>query len=204
MAVPVAFRMVEERRGTSVSRRLFAAVRPPDDVVAQIDAEVGAGLADLGRNARLVPPEAWHVTLAFYAKVEDDDLDRLRLSLAMAGGRVEPFVFEFAGLGAFPVARRARVVWVGVADGAGRLAELATTIEAESAKRGFPGEDREFSAHMTVARLREPADVSGPVAVLGQAASAGPVEVREIVLYESRTHRSGATYDVVDTFPLRT
>lgn len=170
----------------------------------RLDAGVGPHLGRLGRAARLIPPGDWHVTLAFYAKVEDDDLDRLRLSLAMAGGRVSPFEFEFSGMGAFPIARRARVVWIGVGDGAGRLAELATTIEAEAAKRGFPGEDREFSAHMTVARLREPADVSDPIAEVAAAIAAEPVEVREVVLFESRTHRSGATYDVVDTFPLRT
>lgn len=187
-----------------MSRRLFAAVRPSDDAVSRLEAGVGPGLGHLGRGARLIAPEDWHVTLAFYPKVVDDDLDRLRLSLAMAGGRVRPFEFEFTGMGAFPIARRARVVWVGVGNGAGRLAELATTIEAEAAKRGFPGEDREFNAHMTVARLREPADVSDAVAATAAAIVPEPVHVGEVVLYESRTHRSGATYDVVDTFPLRT
>lgn len=187
-----------------MSRRLFVAVRPPDVVVAGLDASLAPRLGALPGGARPIPAADWHVTLAFFAKVDDDDVDRLRLSLAMAGGRVVPFDFELSGLGAFPIARRARVVWVGVGHGGDRLAELATAIEAETAKRGFPGEDREFSAHMTVARLGEPADVSGFVGEVGAAVSSPPVEVREVVLFESRTHRSGATYDVVDTFPLRT
>jgi len=187
-----------------VGRRLFVAVRPPEEVVAGLEAVVAPRLGELGRGVRPVPAADWHITLAFFAKVADDDLDRLRLSLAMAGGRIVPFDFEFAGLGAFPIARRARVVWVGAGHGADRLAELATAIEAETAKRGFPGEDREFNAHMTVARLGEPADVSGFVSELAPSVSSPPVPVDEVVLYESRTHRSGATYDVVDTFPLRT
>lgn len=187
-----------------MSRRLFAAVRPPEGVAEHMEAILGPGLRALPGAVRTVPVVDWHITLAFFGKVEDGDLDQLRLSLAMAGGRVVPFEFDLGGLGAFPVPRRARVVWVGVGHGADRLAELATAIEAETAKRGFPGEDREFNAHMTVARLGEPADVSGFVSdAAGQAASA-PVGVREVILYESRTRRSGASYEVVDTFPLRT
>lgn len=170
----------------------------------RIHAELGPGIGALGRGVRAIPLADWHITLAFFAKVDDDDVDRLRLSLAMAGGRVVPFEFEFAGAGAFPLPRRARVVWVGVGHGSARLAELATAIEAETAKRGFPGEDREFSAHMTVARFGEPADVSDFVSEAGAQVVSAPVRVGEIVLYESRTRRSGATYDVVDTFPLRT
>lgn len=187
-----------------MSRRLFVAVRPPDEVVAAVESVVAPGVGALGSGVRPIPAADWHITLAFFAKVDDDDIDRLRLALAMAGGRVVPFDFELAGLGAFPIARRARVVWVGVGHGGDRLAELATAIEAETAKRGFPGEDREFSAHMTVARLGEPADVSGLVGEVSGAVSSPPVDVHEVVLYESRTRRSGATYDVVDTFPLRT
>lgn len=186
------------------NRRLFVAVRPSEEVVARLDADLDTGVGALGRGVRAIPADDWHVTLAFFAKVDDDDVDRLRLALAMAGGRVVPFEFEFAGAGAFPLPRRARVLWVGVGHGSDRLAELATTIEAETAKRGFPGEDREFSAHMTVARFREPADVSDFVSEVGARIASAAVRVDELVLYESRTRRSGATYDVVDTFPLRT
>src|SRR5262249_61451644 len=57
------------------------------------------------------------------------------------------------GLGAFPAARIARVIWAGVVDGAS-LAALASDVEAALSTLGFSPEARAFRPHVTLGRVR--------------------------------------------------
>jgi len=182
-------------------KRLFVAVRPAEDVLAAVDTCIGA--RPVLDGLRWLPTANWHITLGFFGAVAEEDVEQLRFSLALGSGRVEPFEFNFRGVGAFPSPRRGRVVWVGVDGGSDRLAALATAIDGETSKRGFATEDREFRPHMTVARMKHPADVARVLESIGRV-EAGPVAVAETILYESVTDSTGARYDVVDTFPLRT
>lgn len=151
---------------------------------------------------RWLDPTAWHLTLQFLGDVEEGLIDEIRVACAFACGRVRPFPITFEGFGAFPHPRRARVVWVGVQDSGGSMATLATAVQDKMAKVGFGHDQREYRPHLTVARLWEPSDVSGIVAEM----SVGPVrmEVSEAVLMRSDLLVAGASYEVVDSFPLQT
>jgi 2'-5' RNA ligase len=146
---------------------MFAAVVPPPEVVEHLDA-----FLDIRRAAgafRWVTAEHLHVTVAFLAAVPDRKLDDLVERLARAAARRGAFPAAVAGGGAFPDASRARVLWAGLdLDDHGRteLTRLATGARAAANRAGVPVDGQRFRAHVTLARLGRPEEVSSWVRLL--------------------------------------
>ena len=153
------------------------------------------------RGVRWVPEENLHLTLKFLGGVEPERISRL---IAEASSKLEglaPFDVVLGGLGAFPNARRARVVWLGVRAGGAQLAQLARKLDTAAARIGVERERRPYRTHLTLGRLRQPA----PVALSGIPCPDGlPFSVEEVVLYESRLSSAGAQYIPLARLRLRT
>ncbi|MFP3914140.1 MAG: RNA 2',3'-cyclic phosphodiesterase [Actinomycetota bacterium] len=135
--------------------RVFAAVRPPPEVVAALDER----LAALPIPGRPVPPPNWHVTLRFVGHVEEVAYQRWLAELDSAD-LPSPFRLSLSKLGAFPRPARATVLWVGV-EGDGRLERLAEAVDEAADGAGLGREERPFWPHLTISRVRPPADVRG-------------------------------------------
>lgn len=145
--------------------RLFAAVVPPPDVLAELvdaTAPLRAALPDL----RWADAPRMHLTLAFYGEVADATAGRLMERLARVAGRRAAMDLGFAGGGAFPNARRARVLWVGVEGDRDRLRRLADSAAAAGRRLGIADRPRAYRPHLTLARLRVPTDVRAHVETL--------------------------------------
>ncbi|HEX2066725.1 MAG TPA: RNA 2',3'-cyclic phosphodiesterase [Candidatus Thermoplasmatota archaeon] len=106
-------------------------------------------------GARAVPPRKMHVTLRFLGEVEDPSPVVAALGDALADAPAVHGVLR--GAGGFPDLRRARVAWAGV-EAAG-LGEVAQRVRAATRSFGQP-EGRPFVAHLTLARLPRPRDLS--------------------------------------------
>src|SRR5438105_7084908 len=118
--------------------RLFFALQLPDDVKQRL---------------RTVAPrvEHLHFTLAFLGETERVD------DAAAAGEAVrELAAFELAigGAGAFPSPARPRVLWLGAMAGAPQLCAVADKLRGALRERDFPLEDRPFTPHLTLARVK--------------------------------------------------
>lgn len=173
---------------------MFVALVPPTDAIEDLDAfleprrESGA--------FRWALPEQFHVTLAFLAAVEDRHLDELVERLERAARRRTAFETRIAGGGAFPNAGRARVVWAGLdldEQGTTELDRLATGARAAATRTGIQVDGRRFRAHITLARLGRPAEVSNWVRLLdaysGPAWTADRIELIASHLGEGLGHR---------------
>jgi RNA 2',3'-cyclic 3'-phosphodiesterase len=134
--------------------RLFAALPVP--------AELLETLAALQRALdRRFPPRAvrWtrrdqlHLTLRFYGNAPADQAPALVEALQRACAGTAPLELELAGVGAFPSARRPRVIWAGLRGETVRLLELERRIELATAKFGDHQEKREFQPHLTLGRI---------------------------------------------------
>jgi 2'-5' RNA ligase len=147
--------------------RLFVAIAPPPAVLDELDALVGPFRASR-RELRWTDREAWHVTLAFLGEVDESAADRLLPRLERAARRHHSVPLAFRGAGAFPVARRANVLWSGLSGDRRALARLAESVAAGASRAGAPPPDkgRRFQPHLTLARCRAPADVTELVAAL--------------------------------------
>jgi RNA 2',3'-cyclic 3'-phosphodiesterase len=183
--------------------RLFVAIAPPPAVLDELESGVEplrAAWPALRWNGR----QAWHVTLAFLGEVGDGAAAALGPRLARAAARHPSLSLSFAGAGAFPSPGRARVLWTGIGGDRRALGELAMSVTAGARRAGAPPPDegRKFRPHVTLARCRAPADVTGLVESLagfaGRSWTAGEIHL-------IRSHLGGAAprYETAGTWPLR-
>jgi 2'-5' RNA ligase len=143
-----------------------------------------------------------HLTLKFVGDVEEADLPDLVEAVRRAASRCGPFTFETRGVGAFPSPRRPRVVWVGVAP-VEALFDLQDGVERELAAVGVPREERRWSPHITVGRIRdaeEPGDLEMVLAALR--CPEETVVVREVLVLRSVLSPSGAIHEPIARVPL--
>lgn len=179
--------------------RCFLAIELPSPARDTL-VEAQAGLREaLDPGVRWTDPGALHLTLKFCGEIPEDRLPELARRCLPRTLRVEPFDVKIAGLGAFPTAREARVLWAGVAEGSAPLARLARGLDAAAARVGVERERRPYRAHLTLGRLREPR----PVAI---ERLAPPKEIAfraaEVVLFSSRLSPRGAQHTALVRLPL--
>jgi len=177
--------------------RLFIAIELP--------AELKQALARLHCDlpgARWVPAAQIHLTLAFLGEVEEASAWRLNTELARI--HLPAFTLTMTGLGSFPHRQRPRVLWVGLAPEE-HLANLVAAVHSAIRDCGLPLEERPFSAHITLARLRFPAPREAG-AFLDQTLPPHlpPLPVHEFILFESRLSPHGVEHLPLTSFPLAT
>lgn len=97
-----------------------------------------------------------HLTLRFLGEIPQATVDRVKE--AMQGLQFSPFEVEFSGLGAFPSLNRINVVWVGMKQGHEQLNEIFHQLEPKFRQIGLPPDDKGFSPHLTIARVRSGAN----------------------------------------------
>jgi len=185
--------------------RTFVAVELPETVRRRA-ADLTSRLALGSGRVKWVEPENLHVTLKFLGDVETTDLPEICSGVRAACGGINPFEMVLGGAGAFPRKESPRIVWLGLTDGAESMKRLYSAIDAELGQLGYRGEQRQFTPHVTLGRIRTPNPTEA--ADLGQrivkAASfeAGPAPVTEVVVFSSHLSRQGPRYEVVGRCPL--
>ncbi len=174
--------------------RAFVAVRISEPVLDAVASRVSA----LELRGRRTPREQWHLTLQFLGDAADPDA----VSAALDGIALPSGSAQIGGAGAFPDARRAQVLWLGLAEGSEVLARLAAAVAERLAALGHVPDPRPFRPHLTLARYRAPADVRPTLAAIGHAPIGPQWEVDAVTVYESRRHSSGAEYVARSTIPV--
>jgi RNA 2',3'-cyclic 3'-phosphodiesterase len=183
--------------------RLFFAVPVPGPSRAPLEAALPE-LESLLPGARLTAAGGWHLTLAFLGKVHPELAGEVVRVGEAAAAAVPAARLRLEGAGAFPSARRAGVLWAGVAGDVELLVRLAACLAAECKAAGLRFEERELVPHLTLARFAQPAPVpEAAVGLIAAAAAAGaPWQARELACYRSTLSPRGARYRVIREFPL--
>ena len=216
-----------EREAT---RRLFVAIELPESVREAlrnaIDLLRGNGLT---AGLRWVRPEGIHLTLTFLGATAEPRVPEIAAALRAALAGAPAFNLQPDGLGTFPEIRPGRresgrrglrVLWVGIAGDTAALSALAARVEGALAPLGYPEEGRPYSAHLTLARVRDDAD--GPAMesmydtlrpYLLKSARSAEVQpdlvpafpgfrAERVALMESKIAPGGAQYRAIETFAL--
>jgi RNA 2',3'-cyclic 3'-phosphodiesterase len=135
--------------------RLFMAIPVPPAVRGEIAAAQRElqPLAPRGA-ARWTKPEQLHLTLKFLGGVPAALIEGLEESVQKACAGRPALRLNAAGIGFFPNARSPRVIWAGIRDEAGRLADLQKAIE--NSVRPFAAEPgaEHFVGHLTLGRFK--------------------------------------------------
>ncbi|HEX5188596.1 MAG TPA: RNA 2',3'-cyclic phosphodiesterase [Streptosporangiaceae bacterium] len=185
--------------------RLFVALMPPQDPLAELDAAVAPLRADWPA-LRWASLDRWHVTLAFLGEVEELKLDGLRERLERAARRHHALRLRIGRGGAFPSAGRARVLCAHISGEPTALTDLrglAASVAAGARRAGAPPPDegRRYRPHVTLARCRQPADLRPLVdALSGFSGMAWDAAAIELILSKTGPQPSHRT---IATWPLR-
>lgn len=181
--------------------RLFVALSPPKAALDELEAAVGPVRADWP-ELRWVGSDRWHVTLAFLGEVGEGKLDELTRRLERAAARHVAMPLAIGPGNAFSSIKRARVLIASVEGGTPAVAALAASVAAGARRAGAPSEDegRRYKPHLTLARTRQPMDLSGPVAALA-GFSGQPWTPSEVHLIRS-VLGSRPRYETLGSWPL--
>ena len=160
-------------------------------------------LADVDKGVRPVRPEQLHLTLRFLGDTDEGAVDDLGDLMATSVAGIRPFSISFSGVGAFPNARKPRVVWIGM-QGAEPLVDISRSLEAGVVDLGWKPERRGFRPHATVARIKYVRRQGRLSSLLERwhDRSFGSMEVRSIELKRSVLTPQGAIYSTIHSTPL--
>ena len=178
--------------------RVFVAVFPPLEVRKTALSGALEAVRRSDDKVGWVRPENVHLTLKFLGDIREEALNDLCAALEETCRHHTPFDVGLTGLGAFPSARRARILWAGVGAGSERLCSLATDVDAAFAPLGFEREGRPYVPHLTLGRVRgRPASFE-----LSRASVNLSFCARRAELVESTLTEEGAVYRTVEAFAL--
>jgi len=175
--------------------RLFIAIELPEQARNAL-----AGLRCDIPGARWIPVEQIHLTLSFLGEVDDDGVTRLTDRLSRI--HVPTFTLRFGESGCFPDRRRPRVLWVGLEHDS-RLLNLAAKVHDAVTECGIALEDRPFSPHITLARIKIPKPEEANIFLDRHLQKKLPsLAVREFILFQSRLTPEGAIHTPIRIFLL--
>ncbi|MBA2621148.1 MAG: RNA 2',3'-cyclic phosphodiesterase [Acidobacteria bacterium] len=149
-------------------------------------------------------PEKLHLTLKFFGDVDERQLENLTEAIEQTARQNLNLNLQIAEAGVFPSPARARILWLGLQEETGNLQKLNENLETECARFGFAREERNFKAHLTIARLREPQKSKELIRKHLQNDFA-PLEFQatEIVIYQSELLPKGSIYKSVSRHKLK-
>ncbi len=181
-------------------------------IAIDIDESVRQGLADLQADirraadvhtsdAKWVDPHDMHLTLKFLGEIRDNEsVEVCRIAEEAAAGH-NRFDLDIETVGTFGT----RVLWVGVGRGADRLARVQIDLERRLAEAGWPPENRPFTGHLTLCRIRAPRAGQKLADAVREYENQfiGTVGVDTLTVYHSQLTPKGPLYTALDTCALR-
>jgi 2'-5' RNA ligase len=182
-------------------RLFFAVPVPPDarervgEVMDRVQASVGDGTARI----RWVRVDGLHLTLRFLGPTPEDRRPPLEAAADELARTDTPFQVLLEGGGAFPSLAQPRSLWVGVGEGADRLAAIADRLTVAAGECGLVLDTRPFAPHLTIARTDGVR--LGSVAARALETAASGLDVRftvdRIVLFKSLLGGGPARYEAL-------
>ena len=183
--------------------RAFLAIELPDDLrpgLALVQGELKRSHADV----RWVAVGNIHLTLKFFGNVPEDEIDALALAARQVAARGGPLQLQVTGAGAFPSPRAPRVVWLGLGGDVLPLTRLFYRLEKAFAALGYLPEGRAFNPHLTLGRVKSPANRDRLAKLLAKMPPVDwpPFTVKELILFQSVLSPQGSKYTPLEVIPL--
>jgi 2'-5' RNA ligase len=182
--------------------RTFIAVELPENIKKKIG-ELQAPLKKINAFVSWVKPENIHITLKFLGEVPEENINEVFSATEIALKETKKFKMNLKGMGAFPDFRRPRVIWIGAGIGGEELSNMATKIEDQMEKIGYPKENRKFSPHFTMGRVKSPKNIENLMELVKSTDfETEDIEIKEVTVMKSQLHPAGAIYTPLKKIPL--
>jgi 2'-5' RNA ligase len=150
-----------------------------------------------------VKPDAIHLTLKFLGEIEDEQLADVSDIVKDVAGRHKSFQLSIESVGCFG-GKSARVLWVGTGEGSENLLRLQKDLEQQLVLAGWPAEEREFTGHLTLCRVKDSkAGVKlAQVAENYKQLKLGTISADSLCVYQSQLTPAGPIYTVLGNYKL--
>ncbi|HET9911923.1 MAG TPA: RNA 2',3'-cyclic phosphodiesterase [Anaerolineales bacterium] len=187
--------------------RAFIAVEIPLDIRQAVCKAISDLQKETNSLVRWVPMENMHLTLKFLGDVSPSNVDMLTQMIRAEADLFHYFEFRLNGLGSFPNLKRPRVIYIGIQAPA-VLEALQRGIDSASRRLGYESEERGFSPHLTVGRVKQNITVTEQQTVRRALEGTkidllGTARVDSVHLYKSDLQPTGSVYTRLYSAPLK-
>lgn len=177
-------------------------------ILAGVQDSLKRELRRLAPDARLqwVRTDSIHLTLKFLGNIEESQVAGILQVLEPVGRDQRPFSVDVKGFGVFPHVRGPRVLWMGFTGEIDRLVRLAGSIDTALASLGFSVEEKPYTPHLTLARVKEQSGAIGKAltesGIMREITGIGTCPVQAVALMKSEPSPAGSLYTRLGTIPL--
>ena len=208
--------------------RVFIAIDIDDKIrkaIADLQKQIASKIDVKKGDLKWVEPNNIHLTLKFLGEISDEQLEEVKEITKTVAQAHQKFNLEIESVGSFG-GRSAKVVWVGAGtrlgagadkamqatempsrsrEGAEALLALQKDLDDLLAQAGYPKEEREFSAHLTLCRVNHPmAGIKmGEAIAQFSHLKLGSIAADAIYIYQSQLTPAGPNYTLLGDFKLR-
>jgi 2'-5' RNA ligase len=187
--------------------RVFIAVDIDEHIrkaLGNLQSELQGKIDARRSDIKWVNPESIHLTLKFLGEIKDEQVVEVCDIIKQVAQRHSSFELAVESLGCFG-GKSARVAWVATAAGTDELARLQEDIEKQLAQAGWPPENRQFTGHLTLCRIRN----SKAGFELAQVAQnygdyrLGTTYIDAVTVYQSQLTPKGPIYTQLGNYELQ-
>lgn len=183
-------------------KRIFIAVKiDPGEVLLKMLSSFNTVLKS--ESIKWTETSNIHITLVFLGDTEDKrikDIDAILSGICTGFGSFELIL---RGAGIFRSLRDPRIIWAGI-NNTKELTDLNKSITGKLRETGTPLEERPFSPHLTLGRIKRLNDISLLSELLekNKNREIQKLRVSEIILYESVLRPEGPEYTPLGKYSL--
>lgn len=180
-------------------------------IAIDIDSRTRQTIEELSKKLRFtdkgitwVKPSLMHLSLKFLGDINIEEVDKIVEALNIAKKSVTgPFNLSTDKVSAFPNLHTPKVLFVGLKENK-NLIKLRNSLEEELNKISYPLENKQFTPHITICRVRKPIlykEVREEVN-LHQDFESTTFKVPYITFYKSTLTQKGAIYEAIKKIDL--
>ncbi len=160
-------------------------------------------LAATSAKLKMVNTENIHLTLKFLGETPMTQLDAIESLIKKAVSSIKPHVVSLEGTGVFPNRNYIKVVWIGLKQ-AEHLSAIASYLNENLTTLGFKKEKRDFSPHLTIARVKTAQGKEEIISLVDQYSETIFEEfpINHVTLKKSTLTPKGPIYETLKTIPL--
>ena len=184
--------------------RCFVAVEIPDELKILID-EYISSLKKISPDIKWIKAKNLHVTIKFLGEIPQGLLSKVQSELSGISNVVKPFEMSVGDAGFFPNQFKPRVIWLGMQnDNNNSLFKLHKWIDEKLEPLGFEREKRRFSPHLTLGRIKLPANHQSLTEYINQHKfQIYKINVSDVVLMKSILKPGGVEYSKIKDYSLK-
>ncbi len=175
--------------------RLFVAVEITEEIRKKLT-EFQDELKEVDADVGWVAPENLHITLKFIGSVDEEKIETVTSIIKDSLAHIKPFDLDYTGVGILPTEKNPRVIFADVRDMGGILAKIHERLNNQFMALGVEHEDRKFTAHLTVGRIKTRRNVRRLIENIYSyhGFNFGSEQVTQVVLMKSDLSPEGPIY----------